>query len=189
MTVSTRPQQRPGPRLGRKAIHQLRTVLERDVGQQAAGVLQEAGFAAGEELYADFAQRLRDSRGVERPGDLDLDFLAGALSEFFADQGWGTLAASPLGPALLALDASDWAEALDQARTEFPTCHLSCGLLADFLGRMADGLVAVMEVECRSRGDTRCRFVAGAPETLSSLYDRMARGMGYGEAIGIPATS
>jgi len=31
-----------------------------------------------------------------------------------------------------------------------------------------------MEVECRSRGDARCRFLAGAPETLGILYDRMA---------------
>ena len=49
-------------------------------------------------------------------------------------------------------------------------------MLADFFGRMSNGLVAVMEVECRSRGDGRCRFLAGAPETLSALYDRMAQG-------------
>ena len=36
-----------------------------------------------------------------------------------------------------------------------------------------------MEVECRSRGDARCRFLAGAPETLSTLYDRMAQGSSY----------
>jgi hypothetical protein len=42
-----------------------------------------------------------------------------------------------------------------------------------------------MEVECRSRGESRCRFLAGAPETLSILYDRMAQGMGYMEALGV----
>jgi hypothetical protein len=57
-------------------------------------------------------------------------------------------------------------------------------LLADFLGRVSEGQVAVMEVECRSRGDARCRFLAGAPETLGILYDRMAQGSGYLEALG-----
>jgi hypothetical protein len=42
-----------------------------------------------------------------------------------------------------------------------------------------------MEVECRSRGDGRCRFLAGSPETLGTLYDRMAQGTGYAEALGI----
>src|SRR5206468_12043632 len=113
---------------------------------------------------------------LERPADLEMQFLGEVLSEFFADQGWGELSATPLGSAVLALDSSDWAEALDEPQGEFPSCHLSCGLLADFLGRMSQGLVAVMEVECRSRGDARCRFLAGAPETLSILYDRMAQG-------------
>ena len=66
---------------------------------------------------------------------------------------------------------------------------LSCGLLADFLGRMSDGMVAVMEVECRSRGDGRCRFLAGAPETLGMIYERMSQGMSYGEALGLPSAA
>jgi len=49
--------------------------------------------------------------------------------------------------------------------------------------------VAVMEVECRSRGDARCRFLAGSPETLSTLYDRMAQGTGYAEALGVSSGS
>jgi hypothetical protein len=38
-------------------------------------------------------------------------------------------------------------------------------------------------VECRSRGEPRCRFLAGAPETLGILYERMAGGSGYLEAL------
>jgi len=49
--------------------------------------------------------------------------------------------------------------------------------------------VAVMEVECRSRGDARCRFLAGSPDTLSALYDRMAQGSSYSEALGISSSS
>ena len=173
-----------GLRIGRRVLHQLRASLERDTGLQASTYLQEAGFAGGEELYTEFTEWLLGTRGVERPADLDTEFLSEVLSEFFADQGWGALTATPLSSAVLALDATDWAEAAEDGRGEFPSCHLTCGLLADFFGRISDGLVAVMEVECKSRGDGRCRFLAGAPDTLSALYDRMAQGTGYADAVG-----
>jgi predicted hydrocarbon binding protein len=173
-----------GLRLGRRVIHQLRAALERDGGPQAAAYLQEAGFAGGEELYGEFVGWLARTRGVDRPGALDARFLGETLGEFFAEQGWGELTVTRVGPAVLALDAPAWAEAADDGGGEYPSCHLTCGLLADFLGRIAEGLVAVMEVECRSRGDARCRFLAGAPETLGLVYERMAQGVGYAEAIG-----
>jgi predicted hydrocarbon binding protein len=166
-------------------IHQLRASLERDTGLQAAAYLQEAGFAGGEELYEAFTEWLAKRRGVEQPSELDVNFLGEVLGEFFSDQGWGRLEATPLGPSVLALDSTEWAEALDERRGEFPSCHLSCGLLADFFGRMSRELVAVMEVECRSRGEERCRFLAGSPETLGVLYDQMAQGKGYLEALGV----
>jgi predicted hydrocarbon binding protein len=180
---------RPGLRLGRKVIHQLRSALERDTGLQAASYLQEAGFAGGEELFAEFTAWLKTTRGVERPADLDAQYLSEVLSQFFTELGWGALTASPLGQAVLALDSTEWAEASDDGRGEFPSCHLTCGLLADFFGRLSDGLVAVMEVECRSRGDARCRFLAGAPETLSTLYDHMAQGSSYADALGLSSGS
>jgi predicted hydrocarbon binding protein len=179
----------PGLRLGRRVIHQLRASLERDTGLQAASYLQEAGFAGGEELFREFGDWLVATRGVEHAGDLDVQFLSEVLSRFFSEQGWGELTALPLGPAVLALDSAEWAEASDESRGEFPSCHLTCGLLADFFGRLSEGMVAVMEVECRSRGDARCRFLAGAPETLSALYERMAQGSGYADALGLTADS
>ena len=45
--------------------------------------------------------------------------------------------------------------------------------------RIADAGLAVMEVECRSRGDARCRWLVGAPETLTTLYQHMAQGADY----------
>lgn len=176
---------RPGLWLGRKVLHQLRASLERDAGLQAASYLQEAGFAGGEELYVEFAVWLLATHGVERPADLDAQHLSEVLSQFFSELGWGAFSVNPLGSAVLALDSAEWAEASDETRGEFPSCHLTCGLLADFFGRLSDGLVAVMEVECRSRGDARCRFLAGAPETLSTLYDRMAQGTSYTDALGL----
>jgi predicted hydrocarbon binding protein len=184
MSIQPTSSSRPGLRLGRRVIHQLRAALERDTGLQAASYLQEAGFAGGEELYGEFAGWLRATQGVDGPADLDAGFLSAALSEFFAELGWGALSAQALGPAVLALDSTEWAEAVDEGRGEFPSCHLTCGLLADFFGRLSGRLVAVMEVECRSRGDARCRFLAGAPETLSMLYERMAQGSSYAGALG-----
>lgn len=179
----------PGLRIGRRVLQQLRVSLERDAGLQAASYLQEAGFAGGEELYGEFTDWLLATRGVEHPPELDVEFLSEVLSQFFAEQGWGALTASPFGTSVMALDSSEWAEATEDSRGEFPSCHLTCGLLADFFGRLSGQVVAVMEVECRSRGDARCRFLAGAPDTLSTLYDRMAQGTAYADALGVSSSS
>ncbi len=184
-----------GPALARAALHQLRASLERDLGVQAASYLQEAGFAAGEAAHDAFGAWAAERYGVADTGALDERWLGDALSGFFRSAGWGALETTRLGPVPLAyiyarhvlvLDSPDWAEALDERGTEYPTCHLSAGMLADLLGRIAGEPTAVMEVECRSRGDARCRFLAGSPETLGSLYERMARGSGYAEALGEP---
>ncbi|HTC24670.1 MAG TPA: 4-vinyl reductase [Gemmatimonadales bacterium] len=183
MTDTFRPG-RFGLTLSPRVLQQLRASLERDAGLQAATYLQEAGFAGGEGLYAAFSAWLAGAYGVDRPADLDSRYLGEALSAFLAELGWGSVSVTPVSGSALALDSVDWAEAQNETRGEYPSCHLTCGLLADFLGRISEGLVAVMEVECRSRGDSRCRFLAGSPETLGTLYDRMAQGMSYNAALG-----
>lgn len=171
--------------LGRRALQQLRVSLERDSGLQAASYLQEAGFAGGEELFRAYAAWLGAAHGVPEPGKLDAEHLSDVLSRFFSETGWGAIRVSELGDAALALDSTDWAEASDGGDSSYPSCHLSCGLLADFLGRMAGETVAVMEVECRSKGDSQCRFLAGSPDTMATLYDRMSQGMSYSDALGL----
>ena len=183
MTTPPFPTAAYGVTMSRRVLQQLRTTLERDAGLQAAGYLQEAGFAGGEALADAFRAWLSDRYGIEQPRDLDAGHFGTTLSQFLSELGWGTVTVGPLGGAALALDSTDWAEAQDDPSGEYPSCHLSCGLLADFLGRISDGSVAVMEVECRSRGDARCRFLAGSPETLAALYERMAQGMTYAEAL------
>lgn len=175
--------------LGRRALQQLRETLERDTGLQAANYLQEAGFAGGEELFGAYSAWLSATHGVREPGELDAAHLSGVLSRFFGEMGWGSLEVQPLGAAVLSLDSANWAEAAEAGGATFPSCHVSCGMLADFLGRMSADTVAVMEVECRSRGDARCRFLAGAPDTMSTLYERMAQGLGYEEALGLTAAT
>jgi hypothetical protein len=55
-------------------------------------------------------------------------------------------------------------------RRDQPSCHFTTGVLANILGRAADGEVAVLEVECRSRGDQRCRFLFGGADAVYSVY-------------------
>jgi hypothetical protein len=40
-----------------------------------------------------------------------------------------------------------------------------------------------MEVECRSANDARCRFLAGSTDTLQAVYDAMANGKDYRQAL------
>lgn len=171
-----------GITLGRKALHQLHTVLERETGPQSAVLLREIGFATGEALHGAFVDWCREHYGVERPEDLDLDYLGEALSGFFRDSGWGELAMSDLAPNVVALDMPAWAEA-EPRGAAYPSCHFSSGMLADFFTRLGGAQAAVMEVECRCRGDARCRFLLGSPEMLTYVYERMAAGMPYEKAL------
>jgi predicted hydrocarbon binding protein len=164
--------------IGRGALRQLHASLMSRAPDQAIAVLQEAGYAAGEGLYRSFA-------AVNSPTDLDADLLAETLSEFFTSCGWGTVTMSPVGTGALALDSSDWAEA-EPGTSQTPMCFFSAGMLADFLGRLSDETVAVMEVECRSRGDARCRFLSATPEVLERVYNEMTQGRGYEEALTAP---
>src|SRR5207302_125730 len=72
----------------------------------------------------------------------------------------------------------DWAEA-DPGSAQTPMCFFSSGMLADFLGRLSGEPVAVMEVECRSRNDGRCRFLSASPDTLNTVYAQMTEGRDY----------
>src|SRR6266576_2118823 len=96
--------------------------------------------------------------------------------------GWRSVSVAPLGNAALVVDSSDWAEAAPGSAQE-PMCFFSSGMLADFFGRLSGEPVAVMEVECRSRNDERCRFLSASPDTLNVVYEQMKEGRGYEEAL------
>ena len=171
--------------LSQRSIQHLRRVLERDAGLQAATWLQEAGFAGGEALYEAYAEWLSENYNVGRPASLDVRHLGETLSRFFQEFGWGSFRVTPITPAVIAADSPDWWEADPEQGAEYPSCHLSTGVLAEMLSRISGTPLGVMEVECRSRGETRCRFLAGAPETLQILYSRMAEGSTYLQALGV----
>lgn len=170
--------------LGARTLHTLRAALERDLGGNAAAYLQEAGFSGGGELYGAFSGWLADATGVTDASALDRAHLAGLLTAFFSTVGWGALDVTSLGTALLSIESGDWAEADPASGAGYPSCHVTSGLLSSFVGHLGGGMTAVLEVECRSRGDARCRFLAGAPETMHAMYERLAAGLSIDQAIG-----
>jgi predicted hydrocarbon binding protein len=168
--------------VGKRALHHLRAVLERETGAQAALLLREIGFATGEAVYEAFEAYCRERYRVDAPSELDTEYLAEALSGFFGEAGWGSVQLTELSPSVVALDMRQWAEA-EPHGAEYPCCHFSSGMLADFFTRLGGAQAAVMEVECGSRGESRCRFLVGSPDVLTYVYERMTTGMTYGDAL------
>ena len=173
--------------LTRASLAALRAALMRDAGPAAAAYLQEAGYAGGDALYASFGAWLRDrgagDRGVSDPADLDLPAFEAAASEYFRAAGWGALSIGSLGEAVAALDSGDWGEADPASALAQPGCHLTTGMFASFFGRIAEAPLAVLEVECRSAGDARCRFLVGNAQVMEQVYLRLESGLPYGEAV------
>jgi len=168
--------------LTRDTLTALRASLTRDTGASAAGYLQEAGYAGGQALFDAFRGWLA-TRGRGAPESLSVDAFQREATEFFRQAGWGSLALGAMEDVVATLDSSDWGEADPAGGAELPSCHLTSGMFADFFGRLADAPLAVMEVECRSRGDQRCRFLLGSTDVMQRVYEGMAAGEEYAQAV------
>jgi predicted hydrocarbon binding protein len=161
----------------------LRESLERTLGDQAAPLLQEVGYASGPEIYQSFKSWLYTRADVADPSELEASLLSSTLSEFFQEKGWGTVTIEQLGDAILAIDTADWAEAGTDTSATTPWCHLTTGLFAAFMTELAGGVMAVMQVECLACGDDRCRFLAGSPTALHRVFEAMMEGRPYTELL------
>ena len=162
------------------AFTALRHTLITELGaQRAAGVLRQAGYAAGDALFRALAQ----PRAATPLAELPATEFWRRLTQLFATRGWGTLTHAPLHPGVAALDSVDWGEADPAAAARQPSCFFSTGLLANILGQLVAADVAVLEVECRSRGDHRCRFLFGSPAALDAVYQRVASGEQPDQAV------
>jgi predicted hydrocarbon binding protein len=168
--------------LPRASWSTLRALLLRDAGAEYASYLQEAGFAGGATVYGAFQDWLA-TRGAESVAGISLEAFGGQLAAFFAETGWGSLTVAPLHDVVAAFTASNWAEADPDAGLDHAACHWTTGMLADVLGRFAGRPLAVLEVECRSAGSPRCRWLVGSPEVLGHVYEQMTAGQSYGAAI------
>lgn len=160
-------------------IRTIKQGLQRSAGEQAPDLLQEAGFASGDELYRAFRSWLTTRTDLGKPEDLDSELLGEMLSSFFGDLGWGTLSIERMSPAALSVSSENWAEPEVTGPSDVPACYITTGFLAALLGKLAQDVVAVMEVECRSRGDRSCRFLVGSPSTLQAVFEGMSRGSDY----------
>lgn len=168
--------------LTRASLAALRNALLRDSGPGAAAYLQEAGYAGGEALFASFQGWLR-ARGLPAAEELPIEEFERHASDYFRDAGWGSLRVSSLRDAVAVLDSADWGESDPGAGLDFPGCHLTTGMFADFFGRIAEFPLAVLEVECRSMGHDRCRFLLGNAEVMEHIYGELSRGVGYEAAV------
>jgi predicted hydrocarbon binding protein len=165
----------------RDSLVALRAALFRDVGANAAALLQEAGFAGGPAVFAAFGDWLtRHGKGA--PESLPAADFAALAAQFFHETGWGSFELGALST-VATVDSRDWAEADPQHPMDYPGCYYTSGVLSDFFGRLAGQPLAVMEVECRSAGAERCRFLLGGAEVMQRLYDQMAQGVRYEDAL------
>jgi predicted hydrocarbon binding protein len=172
--------------LTRDSLLALRTALFRDFGPNAAASLQEAGYAGGQALYDAFTRWL-SARGLAEPESLPAVEFAAQAGEFLRRMGWGAIEVGSLGD-VATVDAAEWAESDPAYPLDFPGCYYSAGMFADFFGRLAGEAVAVMEVECRSMGAHRCRWLVGTGETMQYVYDRMGQGVAYEEALEVASS-
>jgi predicted hydrocarbon binding protein len=152
------------------SLSALRQALTAEVGPDtAARALRAAGHAAGDAWYPRI-------HGNQDDREVPENTFWRRLSQLFSSHGWGSLTHEAVHPGVGALDAGDWVEAEPEAGESRPSCFFTTGLLANLLGNAAGGDVAVMEVECRSQGDARCRFLFGSADALNALYQRVATG-------------
>ena len=165
----------------RDSLLALRGAMFRDLGANAAALLQEAGYAGGQAWFDAFSRWLAD-HGIDAPESLPASEFATRASDFFRSAGWGSIELGALD-SVATVDSTDWAESDPAVPLDFPGCYYTSGVLADFLGRLAGEPLAVMEVECRSMGGSRCRFLVGSGETMQRVYDEMGRGIAYEDAV------
>ncbi len=154
----------------------LREALLAEIGANAAArVLQAAGHAAGDALF-----EILDAGAGAAPdggtGALGEAAFWRRLNDLFATRGWGHLEHDALHPGVGALESGDWVEAEAAGSAGRPSCFFTTGMLARILGRTAGADLAVLEAECRARGDLHCRFLFGGPEALSAVYDALCAG-------------
>ncbi|HEX7051430.1 MAG TPA: V4R domain-containing protein [Longimicrobiales bacterium] len=169
--MSTTPYASAELTLPTASLHAMRRALEAEVGVEAAArALHNAGHAAGDALFERLAADTPEISEL-----MEAEFWQ-RLNALFAERGWGALHFEATHPGIGSLESSDWAEADPVGGAAHPSCHFTAGLLANLLGRTAGDRVGALEVECRSRGDLRCRFLFGGAAALGRLYDALSAG-------------
>jgi predicted hydrocarbon binding protein len=158
-------------------LRALRTAVESIDADRGAEALREAG-----RTWADVVERtlIREENGTL--AGLPVDSFWRKLSRFLQVSGWGKIEHESLGP-VGALRAAEWAESDPAEARSDPGCHFSTGFFGELFSRLAAKPVGVMEVECRSKGDTGCCFLFGSPEALEAVHHALAGGESLDAAL------
>jgi hypothetical protein len=148
----------------------LRNALEKEAGAlPTIHALHHAGYEAGTAAAASFA-------GTGDVTAMGQSTFWAKFTDFFSRRGWGTLGRSGEHSAIALLTSPDWAEASPGAGDSNSSCSFSAGFLSGLLSELAGGSVAVLEVDCRARGDERCCFAFGSEVAVHDLYGHLLNG-------------
>jgi predicted hydrocarbon binding protein len=161
--------------------------LHRAIGEgrdaaEAARLARQFGFESGSAFYEALAQWSADEAGAALD-DLAPERFWEMVATFFSTLGWGEMSFKRLHPGLAVLQSHDWAESQPDGAARYPSCHVTTGILAELLRRVAGTDLAVLEVGCHSQGDELCRFVIGGAETLEEVYQQIRNGASLEKAI------
>lgn len=161
----------------RRALAQGRSHVE------AATLLRQVGYDSGAGFLAALEERVAWQRPGATLGTLPDGEFWPEFAAFWEDAGWGTVRHVQLHPGVGALECEGWVEAVAAREADDGYCHITTGIFADVLGRLAGGDVAVMEVECEAAGGDRCRFLFGGPAALGAVYEGVAQGLATDDAV------
>ncbi|MGH7475744.1 MAG: V4R domain-containing protein [Longimicrobiales bacterium] len=159
-----------------------RSLTEQLGAQEAALALQRAGHAAGDAFYLLLLQTV-DGGGSDGLAQLGEDAFWRRFNELLAARGWGQLRHEQAHVGVGALNSTSWGEADPVEFGTRPSCFFSTGLFSSLLGKVAGREVGVFEVECRSKGDDRCRFLFGGADALGAVYQALADGRDVDDAL------
>lgn len=151
--------------------------------REAAVLLRQAGFDAGSSFFDLFESWLNEQEGGMSTRSLPTAQFWSMFSDFWNSIGWGALDHRQLHAGVAVLESTDWAESNPGRVGSGTGCHLSTGLLADLLRRVAGDDVAVMEVDCRAQGSDRCQFLIGGPEALMALHRQVEQGYSLEDSL------
>ena len=168
------PSGRPGREIAvpTSVLVSLRLELEREAGTlEAVHALHRAGYSAGVESASAFHA---ESGG--NAFEMSERAFWSRLQRYFSQRGWGTLSHRVAHDAVGILSSTDWAEAADGEVDPDASCCFSAGFLSGLLSQLAGAPVAVLEVECRSRGGATCDFAFGSEAAIHDLYGRLLDG-------------
>ena len=148
---------------------------------EAADLARRVGFALGPALVDAF-QEVLDAGGEGPASELEPERFWTRLTEFLGEAGWGELIFEDAHPGVASLSSPSWAEATGRS-TAHPSCHITTGMIAAVVSRVAGTDLAVLEARCRAAGADRCTFLVGGQTALGTVYARLRDGARPAEAV------